>query len=106
MCIGIPMQVQRASAGRASVVGRGETREIETLLLGDVQAGDWLLVFLNSARERISAARAAEVDETLDLLALVMGGASDGGAEAGFDLPSAMSPEQLAALAGHPEKIA
>jgi hydrogenase expression/formation protein HypC len=106
MCIGLPMQVQQAAAGRAWVLGRGERREVETLLIGEVQPGDWLLVFLDSARERISAARAAEVDETLDLLALVMGGGSDGGGVAGFVLPSSMNHEQLAALAGLPEKTA
>ena len=93
MCIGLPMQVLAAGDGRARVAGRGEERDIETLLVGAVEPGDWLLVFIASARERISAERAAEVDATLDLLADALGGSSLG--EIGFTLPSAMSAAQL-----------
>jgi len=100
MCIGIPMQVARVEPGHATCVGRGETRRVRTALVGDVAPGDWLLVFLDSARERLSAERAAEVDATLDLLAEALGGSALG--EIGFELPSAMSAAQLAALAGQP----
>jgi hydrogenase expression/formation protein HypC len=103
MCIGIPMTVLQARPGFALAAGRGERREIETLLVGDVQPGDWLLVFIDGARERIDAARAAEVNATLDLLEAALG-PSPGGlpADAGFTLPSAMSAEQLARMAGLP----
>jgi hydrogenase expression/formation protein HypC len=100
MCIGLPMRVLSARDGRARVAGRGEEREVETLLVGAVEPGDWLLVFIDSARERLSAERAAEVDATLDLLADALGGSALG--EIGFELPSAMSAAQLAALAGQP----
>jgi hydrogenase expression/formation protein HypC len=100
MCIGLPMQVLSSREGRARVAGRGEEREVETLLVGRVEPGEWLLVFIDSARERLSAERAAEVDATLDLLAEALGGRALG--EIGFELPSAMSASQLAALAGHP----
>ena len=93
MCIGLPMRVLSAADGRARVAGRGEERDIETLLVGAVEPGDWLLVFIASARERISAERAAEVDATLDLLADALGGSAPG--EIGFALPSAMSAAQL-----------
>lgn len=93
MCIGLPMQVLSVRAGHARVAGRGEEREVETLLVGDVEPGDWLLVFIDSARERLSAERAAEVDATLDLLADALGGSALG--EIGFQLPSAMSADQL-----------
>jgi hydrogenase expression/formation protein HypC len=99
MCIGIAMKVVSADAGRALVQGRGEQREVETLLVGDVQPGEWLLIFLNSARERLNAERAEEINATLDLLAGVLGGFA-GDDPAAFTLPSAMSVEQLAALAG------
>jgi hydrogenase expression/formation protein HypC len=99
MCIGIPMRVSATRAGHAWVAGRGERIEVDTALVGAVRPGDWLLVFLGSARERIDAARAAEVDATLDLLqAALQGGPL---AEPAFALPSAMSAEQLAQLAGH-----
>ena len=55
MCIGIPMQVLAVEPGFAHVEGRGETRRVSTLLVGDCVAGQWLLVFLNDAREVIDA---------------------------------------------------
>ncbi|MBK1714801.1 HypC/HybG/HupF family hydrogenase formation chaperone [Rubrivivax gelatinosus] len=101
MCLGVPMQVLSVSPGRALAAGRGGTCEVETALVGAVEPGDWLLVFLDSARERISAERAAEVDATLDLLEQALGGgAAD--AAAGFALPSALSAAELAALTGSP----
>lgn len=101
MCLGIPMQVQALTPGHALAVGRGQTLNVETALVGTPQPGDWLLVFMGSAREIISARRAAEVNATLDLVAAVVSG-HDGSAAASFELPSAMSTEQLAALAGLP----
>lgn len=100
MCIGIPMQVTAIEPGHAVCEGRGERRRVTTALVGDVVAGDWLLVFLGDARERIDAARAAEVNATLDLVFSALQGdaASD---EAGFELPSRMSADQLRQLAGH-----
>lgn len=104
MCIGIPMQVVATREGFATVTGRGETRDVDTALIGACTAGEWLLVFLDTARARIDAARAAEVDATLDLLAHALSSDPDAHAEAAFTLPSAMSPAQLAALTGdrHP----
>jgi hydrogenase expression/formation protein HypC len=100
MCIGIPMQVTAVSTGFAQVVGRGETRRIKTSLLPDLAAGQWVLVFLDDARELLSAQRADEVNATLDLLAAAMG--QDGGlgsdAPAAFDLPSAMNLDALRQL--------
>jgi hydrogenase expression/formation protein HypC len=97
MCIAIPMQVTQAEPGRAWVQGRGERQRVDTALVGDCVPGDWLLVFLGTARERIDAARAAEVNGLLDL---VEGAAHAGldGADPGFALPSAMSADQMTAL--------
>ena len=100
MCIGIPMQVLDARERRALVSGRGEQREVDTALVGDVAPGEWLLVFLDAARERIDAQRAAEVNAALDLLAGVLGGQSLFADDPGFALPSAMSVHEVAALAG------
>ena len=102
MCIGIPLQVETVEPGPAWAVGRGERRRVETALVGAVQPGDWLLVFLDSARERIGAQRAAEIDAALDLLADALGGATTFSSP-GFDLPSAMSVAELAALSGTPD---
>lgn len=100
MCIGIPMQVTAIEPGHAWCEGRGERRRVNTALVGDIGVGDWLLVFLGDARERIDAGRAAEVNATLDLVLGAMQGDGAGDA-AGFELPSQMSADQLRQLAGH-----
>lgn len=103
MCMGLPMQVLSTRPGHATVAGGGEQREVDTALIGPVQPGDWVLVFLDAARERLTPERAAEVRATLDLVALAMAGAADlAGAAPMFSLPSAMSAEQLQALTAAP----
>jgi hydrogenase expression/formation protein HypC len=102
MCIGVPMQVRELSPGHAWCEGRGERRLVNTALVGEVQPGDWLLVFIDGARECIEAERAAEVNATLDLIEAAMQGVGGFGApaDAAFVLPSAMSAQEVAALAG------
>lgn len=104
MCIGLPMQVIATRDGFAQVRGRGDEREVNTALVGDCAIGDWLLIFIDGAREHISAERAAEVNATLDLLEDSLAGCYDAAAadDPGFALPSSMSAAQLAALAGLP----
>lgn len=104
MCVGIPMQVLSITPGHALCFGRHQERRVRTALVGDVASGDWLLIFLDSAQERISAQRAQEIDATLDLLDAALQGqpihpASDPN-DVGFELPSRMSREQLLALSG------
>ncbi|TSE31034.1 hydrogenase assembly chaperone HypC/HupF [Tepidimonas thermarum] len=99
MCIGIPMQVIEADGRFALCEGRGERRRINTALVGDVVSGDWLLVFLDDARERIDADRAAGVNAVLDLVLGVMQGA-DLAVDIDFALPSRMSADQLRVLTG------
>lgn len=99
MCIGIPMQVTAIEPGHALCEGRGEHRRVNIALVGAVQPGDWLLVFMADARESIDAARATEVNAALDLvLGCMQGRGADG--DAGFTLPSQMSTEQLRQLTG------
>ncbi|MEW6478771.1 MAG: HypC/HybG/HupF family hydrogenase formation chaperone [Pseudomonadota bacterium] len=99
MCIGIPMQVVEADGRFALCEGRGERRRINTALVGEVAHGDWLLVFLDDAREAINADRAAEVNAALDLVLGAMQGLAVQ-EDAGFSLPSQMTPEQMKALTG------
>jgi hydrogenase expression/formation protein HypC len=103
MCIGIPMQVIATEPGFAQGErARGDTRRIKTALVGDVVTGQWLLVFLDDAREVLTPERAAEVNATLDLLAAAMGAgdAGDTHADAAFALPSAMDIDALRRLTG------
>ena len=99
MCIGWPMQVTAVRPGHATVRRGDERREVRTALVGGVAPGDWLLVFLDDARESLSPERAAEIEATLALVqtALAQGDAFAG--PAAFELPSATwTPEQLKAL--------
>lgn len=101
MCIGLPMRTLEAWSGQALVEGRGRVETIDTRLVGDCAAGDWLLVFHGAAREKLDADRAAEIDAALDLLeAGLSGDVLGAGAYPGFALPSAMSADQLAARTG------
>ena len=99
MCIGIPMQVIEADGRFALCEGRGERRRINTSLVGTVVPGDWLLVFLDDAREQIDANRAAEVNTALNLVLSAMQGYEAMG-DIDFALPSQMNAEQLRALTG------
>lgn len=99
MCIGIPMQVRVVEAGYAQCAGRGESRRVTTALVDPVTEGDWLLVFLNDARERIDAQRAAEVNAMLDLV--LNGAVGTGMSESvNFSLPSSLSHADLARMTG------
>lgn len=101
MCIGQPMVTLQAWRGGARVAGRGRIETIDTRLVGDCTSGDWLLVFQGAARERLDAQRAQEIESALDLLEAGLAGDVDrAAADPGFALPSAMSADQLAALAG------
>ncbi|GCL62539.1 HypC/HybG/HupF family hydrogenase formation chaperone [Pseudaquabacterium pictum] len=104
MCIGIPLQVLALSPGHALCDDAGTPRQVRTTLLGDgITPGDWLLVFLDNAIERLSPARAAEIRHTLALLAGAMAGRQlDSSGDAGFDLPSRWTTAQLHALSGQP----
>ncbi len=105
MCIALPARVVAAEAGHAWVDTREGRRKVSTALVGAVAPGDWLLVFLESARSVIDAGRAAEVDAMLDLLESAMGRQrSDAPARGApdFTLPSALDAAALARLTGQP----
>ncbi len=103
MCVGIPMQVRRLEAGFAWCEGRGERRRIRTLLVEPVLVDDWLLVFLDDARERISADRAELINQALNLVDQALGGndqSADRDDASAENLPSALSLEQINRLTG------
>lgn len=77
MCLGIPMQVVEVEGMFAWCEGRNGRQRVDTLLLGKVDPGQWLLTFLGSARETIDAHHAAQVDAALDALDRVAAGRTD-----------------------------
>lgn len=99
MCIGIPMQVVAVEPGHATCAGRGGHRRVRTALVGEPAIGEWVLVFLDSVRERINAQRAEEIDATFDLIEAAQAGMADL-RQAAFELPSSASAEELRALYG------
>ena len=67
MCLAIPMEVLRAEEHRAWCRDRdGSEVEVDTLLTGPVQVGQWLLVFLGAARDVVTAEEAATLSAALN----------------------------------------
>lgn len=78
MCIGIPMQVaETAGPGSAWCERRGERQLIDMRLVGDVQAGGWVLVFQSAARERLEEARARDIESAIEGLEAALAGHGD-----------------------------
>ena len=77
MCLGIPMQVVETEGVFAWCDGRNGRQRINTMLVGDVAPGQWLLTFLDTAREVIDAERALLVNSALDALDLAATGDTD-----------------------------
>lgn len=74
MCLGIPMQVVETEGVFAWCDGRDGRLRINTMLVGEVLAGQWLLTFLDAAREVIDGERAAQINAALDALSLIASG--------------------------------
>ncbi len=74
MCVGIPMQVIEAYETAALCEGRNGRQMINTMLLGRVEPGQWIMTFLDAGREIIDAEQAALVDAALDGLQAVAAG--------------------------------
>lgn len=78
MCLGIPMQVIEAEESYAVCRGRdGNLARIDTMLVGSVQSGQWLMTFLGGAREILNEQQAEQVNSALNALAAVSQGVSD-----------------------------
>jgi hydrogenase assembly chaperone HypC/HupF len=68
------MQVIEVHENSALCAGRNGRLLINTMLLDQVEVGQWLLTFLDAGREVIDAERAALVDAALDGLQAVSAG--------------------------------
>ena len=74
MCIGIPMQVLEVEGAGALCEGMGRRQYVNTLLIDTPKPGDWLLVFLNSAREIIDESHAKSIADALTAVNLALAG--------------------------------
>lgn len=74
MCVGLPMRVLSVADGVALCERRGETAQLNVMLLGDVAPGDHVLAFQGSAVRVLDADEAAQTDAALDALAAAMRG--------------------------------
>jgi hydrogenase expression/formation protein HypC len=76
MCIGIPMKVDRLVTEYSAhcIEQNGSIHLIDTRLVGEAFEGEWLLVFHDAARERLSDERADQINNALAALFLVNAG--------------------------------
>jgi len=77
VCVGIPVQVVEAGEFFARCRGRNGEEQVNMMLIGSQPPGTWVLNFLGSAREILSAEEAANIDRALDGLSAIMGGAAE-----------------------------
>lgn len=70
------MRVLEHGGATALCEGRGETRRINMLMVGDCPPGSWVMTFLGAARDVLSDEDAAEINRTLDEVEAVMRGAA------------------------------
>ena len=66
MCVGIPVKVVKSGEFMATCEGRNGLEEVNMLLLGPQPEGTWVLNFLGSAREVLSAEDAEKINRALD----------------------------------------
>jgi hydrogenase expression/formation protein HypC len=77
MCVGIPMRVVTSADGIAECEGRGRRERINTLLVGNVEPGSWILAFQGSAVRAMSEREVGETNAALDALEAVIAGETD-----------------------------
>jgi hydrogenase expression/formation protein HypC len=68
MCLAIPMQITKIDGFNAHCVAKGIERDVSLFLLQDetIKAGDYLLIHVGYAIQRISEAEALSTWELLD----------------------------------------
>jgi hydrogenase expression/formation protein HypC len=65
MCIGIPMRVVEAHSHFAICESGDRQKRVNTLFVDEVEPGQWLLVFLDSAREILTEEQAIQLNNAL-----------------------------------------
>ena len=68
MCLAVPMQITKIDGFNAHCVAKGVERDVSLFLLQDeaIKEGDYLLIHVGYAIQRISAAEALSTWELLD----------------------------------------
>lgn len=74
MCIGIPMQVLSTDFGFARCKADDGEHDVDVRLVGEVEPGTWVLVFLGAAREVLDEQTATRISNALAALQSVMAG--------------------------------
>ena len=78
MCLGIPMKVLSSDFGFARCRSEdGCDHDIDVRLVGTVEPGAWVLVFLGAAREILDPESARRIADALKALDLVMQGETE-----------------------------
>ena len=68
MCLAVPMQITRIDGDNAHCVAKGIERDVSLLLLeeDDIKLGDYVLIHVGYALQKISMAEALSTWELLD----------------------------------------
>ena len=77
MCVGIPMKVERCDDGMAECAGRGRRERLNTMLLGDVPRGSWVLAYQGSAVRTLTEDEARQTNDAIDALEAAANGTGD-----------------------------
>ena len=105
MCIGVPLQILSVD-GIAARATDGETEElIDLSLTGPLEPGAWVLSFLGTAREEITADEAQLIGDAVAGLRAVMAGGDVGDAFADLDARQPTLPPHLQAAFDNGESI-
>jgi hydrogenase expression/formation protein HypC len=77
MCVGIPLEIVECRSGMALCKGRSGTRRIDMMLVGDQQPGTWILAFLDTAREVVTAETARLIGNAIEATERALAGDTD-----------------------------
>lgn len=103
MCIGLPMRIESRTGDSAACTGPDGFATVDLALVPEARVGDYVLVFLGSARRLLEAAEARRIAEALSAMAAVMAGTADASALdrafADLDREPQLPPHLAAALA-------
>ena len=66
MCIGVPAKILEINGFMARCKSRYGEHDVNTILIDEVKKGDWIVVFMESAREKITEEYARTLNLALD----------------------------------------